>query len=98
MSFICIGCIPGFECKQLGGFRNLSAGKQPRTSYSGNLVQQCSVTTFEEDFGRRLLEQLSPATVAGLNALLAPSSPVSFFLYLEDDFVDRRRFTLFLKV
>jgi hypothetical protein len=23
MSFMCIGFIPGFECKQLGGFRNL---------------------------------------------------------------------------
>jgi hypothetical protein len=30
----------GFECKQLSGFRNLSAAKQPRTPYSGNLVQR----------------------------------------------------------
>ena len=40
MSFICTGFISGFECKQLSGFRNLSAAKQPGTPYSGNLVQR----------------------------------------------------------
>jgi hypothetical protein len=57
MSFICIGLIPGFECKQLGGFRNLSAGKQPRTSYSGNLVQRDNYATASSQakFGENVL-------------------------------------------
>jgi hypothetical protein len=35
MLFACISFGPGFEYKQLGGFRDLNAAKQPRKTYSG---------------------------------------------------------------
>jgi len=50
---------------------------EPPTAERLSRMVRSTLRSFEEDFGRGLLEKLSPATVAGLDALLEPPSLAS---------------------
>ena len=63
-------------------FRELKI--EPPTAGRLERMLRSTLQTFEEDFGRLLFNQLSPATIARLDALLEPPSPESVGVPLHD--------------